>query len=326
MEGFVETSFPFLNTIITKTNLKLRLVSNGCSRIEEKYLKNICKNHKNLDFYSINAVNTMEHGKVLDHLLAIEISEFFCFMDSDIFATGSVSFKDIKPSSNEIAFTSCLPVGQAICNSILPESFKIAGGLFIYDDRRNYLGCTFLASYRTEPLRKLMQNMKISFRIYTEKDIPDDVRLKLADLKVLKRKYDTAKVVNLMLHYHGYKQSYRQLKNLVHIGAVSSLNQPSNTIRYALRKILPNKLLCIIYRHRHSYDLSEAMFYVKYTRRLILLRKLLRNSHKLLLKSDFASSEEQESCLKAIAQKISELHPISPTNNSLSTSSKKELL
>ena len=147
----VQTCLPFLRSLIDLTNLPLRLVANGCEPYEEQLLALACEGSERLDFHSLNSVKTIEHGKALDKLLAIETSEFFTFMDSDIFATAPVSMSDIEPLPGEVASSACLPVWHSEHDARMPVSFQIMGGRYTSSATGHFLGCTYLSGGARSP-------------------------------------------------------------------------------------------------------------------------------------------------------------------------------
>ncbi len=261
VRGTVQTCLPFLRSLIDVTSLPLRLVANGCEPYEEQLLARACEESDRLEFHSLNSVKTIEHGLALDHLLKLEKSELFSFMDSDVFATGPVSMSDIEPLPGEVACTGCLPVWHSEDDVRMPESFQVMGGRYISTVSGHFLGCTYLASYRTRPLRELTESMGPSFRRYKRQDLSPDILVKLADLGLTKQVYDTAKVINLMLQHQGHKMSFRNVEGLVHVGGVSGpiseRDFDPTGLKRAIKFVMPSRLLNLINKRRYGCDQIE---------------------------------------------------------------------
>jgi hypothetical protein len=261
VRGTVQTCLPFLRSLIDVTNLPLRLVANGCGTYEERLLARTCDESDRLEFHSLNSARTIEHGLALDYLLKIEKSELFTFMDSDIFATAPVSMSDIEPLPGEVACTGCLPVWHSDDDVRMPESFQVMGGRYVSSRSGHFLGCTYLASYRTRPLRELTASMGLSFRRYVRKDLPSDILVKLADLSLTKQVYDTAKVINLILQHQGHEMSFRNIEGLVHVGGVSGpvskRDFDPTGLKRAIKFVMPSRLLKLINKHRYRCDQIE---------------------------------------------------------------------
>ncbi len=262
VRGTVQTCLPFLGSLIDATNLPLRLVANGCEPYEDQLLARACEDSDRLEFHSLQSAKTIEHGLALDQLLKLEKSELFSFMDSDIFAIGPVSMSDIEPMPGEVACTGCLPVWHSEDDVRMPESFQVMGGRYISSVSGHFLGCTYLASYRTRPLRELTESMGLSFSRCKRKDLSPYTLDKLADLGLTKQIYDTAKVINLMLQHRGHKMSFRNVEALVHVGGISGTLAARDfdpaRIKRAIKIMMPSRLLNLIKRHRYGCDQLEV--------------------------------------------------------------------
>ncbi|NNE99097.1 MAG: hypothetical protein HKN25_08765 [Pyrinomonadaceae bacterium] len=257
--GSVQTLLPFLKSLIDLTELPLRLVANACDNREEQILSDICENSPQLEFYSLKSVDRIEHGKVLDHLLSIEQSDLFCFMDSDIFAAGPVTLSDIAPPSGEAAITSCLPGWCLEADTIMPESYNVMEGAYTKSANGHFLGCSYLAAYRTEPLRKLVEEESLSFQPYQRKVLPEGVLSILSELGFRQHSFDTAKVINLMLQHRGHKMSYQPIDGLIHLGGANRLvRENEQWYKNTLRSIVPQSLLNNIRRIRFNYTKPES--------------------------------------------------------------------
>ena len=87
--GDVLYSRLFLLSLLKWSEGSFRVVNNGCTGIEKDMLKQLCDNHARLEYYDLSSDNIILHGAALSHLHAIEESDYFCFMDPDIFAVGN---------------------------------------------------------------------------------------------------------------------------------------------------------------------------------------------------------------------------------------------
>ncbi|MGI9232382.1 MAG: hypothetical protein ACR2RD_02020 [Woeseiaceae bacterium] len=209
----------------------------------------------------MNSAKTIKHGLVLDHLLKLEKSELFSFMDSDIFATSAVSMSDIEPLSGEVACSGCLPVWHSEDDVRMPESYQVMGGRYINSESGRFLGCSYMASYRTQPLRELTQSMGLSFGRYVQKDLSPEVLVNLADMGLTKQVYDTAKVINLMLQHQGMKMSFRDVEGLVHVGGisgpVSKQDFDPTGLKRTIKILTPPWLLKLINMRRYGCGQTE---------------------------------------------------------------------
>lgn len=280
VKGSVVALQPFLYSLLDLTNLFFRVISNACNREEEQILIDLCNDSEKLIFLSMNSSKVIEHGIVLDHLFNLETSDFFSFMDPDIFATGPISYSDILPLDNEVAISSCLPIWHSNLDICMPKTYQIMDGRFIKNSEGYSLGCTYFASYRYRELRELINTMGLSFNRYQQNEIPPKVFIILKKLGLDKSVYDTAKVINILLQYRGHKISHRQIDNLIHIGGYSAREQPSISDLFPLMKILvkkylPIKLIILFYSRRYSCGKKEANEYIEFVYRRFKFNKLI---------------------------------------------------
>lgn len=222
--GTVDLLLPCLDSILEFTDWPLRLVANGCSRDEREAIDAVRDRVGDRVEVRVESIErVLSHGAVLDRLVDIEESPYFCFVDSDILATGPTDFWSLVPDDNGVSFCSCLPIWQDRASATIPESFDIIGGEYVSTDRGDELGCTYAATYHTADLRRIMSDWSLSFRAMQWDDVP------LRTQKLLERHgqprlvYDTGKVINLVLALEGRRSVvYRPTPSLLHIGSMST--------------------------------------------------------------------------------------------------------
>ncbi|MCK4796966.1 MAG: hypothetical protein KAT05_06265, partial [Spirochaetes bacterium] len=83
--GDVLYSRLFLLSLLKWSECSFRVVNNGCTGKEKEMIINLCDNYSRLEYYELSSDNIFEHGAALSHLQTIEESDYFCFMDPDIF-------------------------------------------------------------------------------------------------------------------------------------------------------------------------------------------------------------------------------------------------
>jgi len=66
-----------------------RLVTNGCSATEVRSLQALCTRDSRLTTAVLPTTKPMLHGEALNYLQAQTQDDYFCFMDSDIYAVDS---------------------------------------------------------------------------------------------------------------------------------------------------------------------------------------------------------------------------------------------
>ena len=213
----------------------LRLVSNGCSDEEERFLARLCDAHPKLCFLSLPleaildagngsesdrspsrdgspAPGAAKHSEALNHLQAIEASPFFGFVDSDIFAVGEFGM-DFHPGRPAI-FTA-MPLTTA--STRRHERFQAA---------KNQVGSSFLAIYQNDVLTKMRHETGLGFELYRWKRIPAALQQRLESAGRAREKFDTGKLLNTLLVLEGQSIVWLEDRNLWHLGGYSHPTPP----------------------------------------------------------------------------------------------------
>ncbi len=204
----------------TREPLRFRLISNGCHPKEQSFLASMCRHESRLEFFSIPNKAMLPHGLVLNYLQSKTREENFCFMDSDIFATGNF-ISDIDFRSEYAGIFSGMPVWVRSDEQIFPSGFCSLTGMFNRTEAGLPLGSTFFAVYSNNILTEIIQSTGIGFEEYHWNDIPYTIQRDLAALDLKIDTYDTGKVLNLMLTSRGYKLKNIDLQSICHVGGAS---------------------------------------------------------------------------------------------------------
>lgn len=208
-------------SLLKHSPCSFRLVSNGCMVPEQRYLEHFCRRDQRLSFLSLSTDHCLPHGEILDYLQAIHTDEWFCFLDSDMFATADFLAEFTVDIPRYAAVFSGAPVWATASDQILPENFKIISGHHTDSDRQHCLGCTYFAVYNNALLGELRSRTGLSFKTAYWNDIAEQHQQKLIALGLKKKFYDTARLLNLMLVYEGHALCYQDLPSLTHIGGFS---------------------------------------------------------------------------------------------------------
>lgn len=213
----------FIWSLLTHTpkSIRFRLISNGCHPKEQSFLARMCRPESRLEFYSIPNKAMLPHGLVLNYLQSKTKEEHFCFMDSDIFATGNfISDIDFQSSKYAGVFSG-MPLWVRSDEQIFPSGFCSLTGMFNRTEAGLPLGSTFFAVYRNKILTEIMQSTGIGFQEYHWNEIPLTIQRDLAGLDLEIDTYDTGKVLNLTLLSKSYKLLNVDLPLMCHVGGTS---------------------------------------------------------------------------------------------------------
>ncbi|MFY0591946.1 hypothetical protein [Roseivirga sp.] len=221
VKGTVDLLLPFLSTLLQFSECRFRLVSNACPANEEAQLKQFVITENRTSFYSLESYQVLLHHEVLHRLLAKEQSEWFAFMDSDIFAKGSFLPEMMYALKDKDAVFTGLPLWHEDSELKMPQKFKIMGGRYFMSHNDCLLGLSYMAIYRTGSLRHFIKSTGVDFRRYYWKEIPALYQDIISKAGLRKHMYDTAKVLNILWQDQGARMVYHPVDNLIHLGGVS---------------------------------------------------------------------------------------------------------
>ncbi len=221
--GTVRYLSVFVSSLLKWSACSFRLVSNGCPHPERRYLQQLCADHQRLEYWTIPCNGTVDHGTALNYLQAMTTEDHFCFMDSDIFATGEF-LADFQPHLERVAGVFAgAPIWLKAGDETLPASFRIMSGLHGRMEDGTCLGSSFFAIYDNHAITRFLQSTGVGFSAYKWSEIPVHLQQQLAARGWKKDSYDTAKVLNLLLQIQGHQLEFHENPAICHIGGVSFL-------------------------------------------------------------------------------------------------------
>lgn len=208
-------------SLVDASEASFRLVSNGCDPVERAHLQTMSGQHPRLSYVELPVESVVPHGTVLDHLLAASRSRYFCFVDSDLFAVGGFldALRDSIRTSAGV-FTG-VPVWVKQTERSLPEDFLYVNGSYCRTSAGLDLGVTYLAIYERALLEGITDRFGVGFGVYGWDDLSEPIRRRLRSVDRERRRYDTGKVVNLLLAAEGAALHTLDVPNVHHIGGIS---------------------------------------------------------------------------------------------------------
>jgi hypothetical protein len=266
----------FVWSLLKWSDCSFRLVSNGCLSAERRYLQALCRQDERLAFWTMPSKSSLPHGQVLNYLQAMSRADYFCFMDSDIFATGDFLAGLTANLASHTGVFSGMPIWVKEEEEVMPHAFRHMVGTFNRTDRGVCLGCTYVALYDNHVLTEVMQSTGIGFEEYRWHEIPALAQEFLISLDLRKDSYDTGKVLNLLLLSEGAELLYLDSPALCHIGGTSFQvhydNQPQSIKGRIVNRLMNSKLGSPLkaVRQRRTYasyqkryqDAPEAEFHL----------------------------------------------------------------
>ena len=213
----------FVLSLLKWSNCSFRLVANGCLPEEQHLLKEFCHRNPRLEFLGLPTKKMMRHGQVLSYLQKMERSETFCFMDSDILATGDFLNEFAPYLGQYTGIFSGSPLWCLDEEQILSETGShVASGWQNRTDNGLCLGSSYFAIYDNRRLTQLIQSTGIDFRIYRWQDIPAQWHYHIAEVGLKKLGYDTGKVLNILLLAREERLCFVESSTMQHIGGIST--------------------------------------------------------------------------------------------------------
>lgn len=262
----------FVLSLLKWSDCYFRIVINGCNDKEKNMLEQFCQRYSRLEFFDLPFNDMLLHGAVLSYLQKKEESDYFCFMDSDIFVIGNF-MNEFYPYLNQY---SAIFSGSAIWLSeqdqIIEKSNLRMGGRFHWTSDNFCLGSSFFAIYNNRILSQLIEDTGVTFDKYLSwQNIPPRFKQDIVKLDLKKKAYDTGKIINILLQCQGNKIIYKNSNTLCHLGGLSSLKigplsrvPPKGIKRF--RKNISRFISIRNLRNKARMREREYQFNVKYNR------------------------------------------------------------
>ena len=211
----------FLPTLLNESDCMFRLIANGCTDQEITHLRNLCQNNDRLEFLALPTARPLWHGPALNYLQAINDTAYFCFMDSDIFATGPFLPRLTAELAQADACFSCAPIGCTDNDALLTDDDPLVQGILNRTSTGLCLGSTYLAIYAQPALRHFIRTTGIGFEPRYWAEIPAAYQEILLRLGLQRAWHDTGKVLNLLLYEQGQRLAWCEIPTLRHLGGIS---------------------------------------------------------------------------------------------------------
>jgi hypothetical protein len=211
----------FVWSLLKWTSVSFRLVSNGCLYQEQRYLADLCRHQSRLEYWAIPTKTCLAHGQALNYLQALTRDECFCFMDSDIFATGDFVADMMLYQHDHVGVFTGMPVWVKSNEELFPLGFRSMTGMFNHTSQGLVLGSTFCAVYNNQRLNQAMQSTGIGFEEYRWQELAANVQHRISGLGLAVNSFDTGKILNLLLLSDGENLINLKLDSICHIGGTS---------------------------------------------------------------------------------------------------------
>lgn len=204
-------------TLLRYSPYRYRLVANGLLEDERQLLRRLVVSSNRFDFHGLDESGVLEHGLVLNHLVGIEESDYFCFIDSDIFAVAEFA------TPLESALQTCDVLSSCRCLLWDPDDVSFGFvGRSTHAPTGEPLPSTFFSVCRTEVVRRWSQELGIGFQRYRHDEMSPGMREIARRFGWNGELCDTGKLLYLAGLSQGGRFWHREFPALVHIGGISS--------------------------------------------------------------------------------------------------------
>lgn len=184
-------------------------------------LQQLCAGNPRLAYQALPTTHVMLHGDALNLLQAQTQADYFCFMDSDIYATDEFMSTFGPLVDRYSGLFSGTPLRYPQAGLTLPKDKAFIAGPYTHTQDQLCLGTTFFAIYNNHVITEVRRATGIGFGKYRWEKIPTVYQTQLQALGLQHQLYDTAKLLNLFLHLQGHALHYQPCPALRHIEAVS---------------------------------------------------------------------------------------------------------
>jgi hypothetical protein len=241
----------FVPSLLEWMDSSFRLVSNGCSPEEIKAMRELCASDDRLEFVVMSEEGMIHHGEAINWLYEHRDrdAKWFCYMDSDIIATGPLAEEISVHLDKCDVFSTGLPLWHAPEDTTLPRSFRRMQGTHIWTGDGDCIACDYIAIFNNELLTRMMEETGIGFQYYHWDGIPAETQQVLRDMHMDKIDYDTGKVITPLLIHEGARVVYEDLKNLRHLGGFSGSSSQGASHGYGVPMTIAEDV-AFIYRGR----------------------------------------------------------------------------
>lgn len=220
--GTVAVLRPFAWSLVHQSQCRVRLVANGLPAPEERLLKAYARRHDRMEFFRYPSKKTAEHGEVLNVLVDLDPSDWFAFVDSDIFAIGDVE-AELRPWMERSAVVlSGSPIWATATDRVAPEGASVLAGPQERTARDARCGVSYFGVYPKPILKRVMAETGVRFdKVIGWDSVPAAHRARLEQAGARADHYETGKLLNLLLHQAGVELDTVDLASVRHVGGLS---------------------------------------------------------------------------------------------------------
>ncbi|MBP1464226.1 glycosyltransferase [Candidatus Chloroploca sp. M-50] len=184
-------------------------------------LRTRCAGEPRLRWRSLPWPCKVEHGQALNFLFTASNEPYFCFMDSDILATGDFMAELLPAMSGAAGLFSAWPITIKAEERMLSDVCSFIGGRHSHTTAGLCLGGSYFAMYERAALAQALAAAPDGFNRGYWAQLPQRTRQFLRKIGQERRFYDTGRVLNLCLQRQGGALRVHDTTALLHLGSYS---------------------------------------------------------------------------------------------------------
>jgi len=222
IQDTVRFFYRFVYTLLEHSDCHFCLVSNACLAEEKQLLQDMCQSEERLTFCDLPTSENWIHGKALSYLYQLNTADFFCFMDSDIFATGPFMEQFQTYLLQHGSISSCSSLWMLEAEKKMPTGEERVGGRYHTTADGINVGSSYFSIYNCKMIEQRITREQITFERIDWWKIAPSLQKQLKNNGLVYKVYDTAKLINLRLHLSKESSIYLESRYLIHLGATSA--------------------------------------------------------------------------------------------------------
>lgn len=246
MPNTVRYLYPFVASLLQYSDSHFILVSNNCTAAEKSFISRECRTNSRLSFIDLPTKGvSWAHGRCLNFLFKKGNSDHFCFIDSDIFATSQFLPQFLPKLERHACVSSCSSLWATEEDGKTSPFVKQLAGRHNHTPKGQCLASSYFTIYKRSSLEACRHLSNVDFRRVSWNDLSQTMRDVAEKHQLRKKKYDTAKIVNVALIDQGFTLFHEEAVNLIHLGSISAVKRKEalvkNSWRAQLAAYLPGR-------------------------------------------------------------------------------------
>jgi len=248
----------FVWSLLEYSEHTFQLVSNGCDIEEVNKLERMASRSDRLQFFRFPTPKMLPHGTVLNLLQQVNKDSYFCFLDSDIFASAALpNFKDLIDTNDLAGLFSGMPIWVSEENRVTKSDYNMLFGTNNTIEGSGSIGNSYFAMYRNYDLSLIRTKYGVTFGKIFWEQLPAEIRAILEASNLKRNMYDTGKIINALMVAENMKLENIDVDALCHLGGFSiAVNIKKKSATQSGKSVLASlRSLC----HQGEYELKQKM-------------------------------------------------------------------